>query len=78
MSTEGRCPFCGLELTHDTVDNGVGEERCGPDGCDWCCASYLEPASPEYAAAVTRGEWTHPKHPGWVASFPPPPWTWPK
>lgn len=30
------CPICGGPLTHDEVDNGVGMQQCGPDGCDQC------------------------------------------
>ena len=38
-----KCPKCGHECEADFVDNGVGEQRCGPwaclpdsGGCGWC------------------------------------------
>jgi hypothetical protein len=35
------CPQCGATedqgfLPGDTVDNGVGMQKCGPDGCQRC------------------------------------------
>ena len=35
------CPKCGEIAIADTVDNGVGEERCGPYGCEHC--GWIEP-----------------------------------
>jgi hypothetical protein len=28
------CPRCGRKCVADTVDNGLGEQRCGPWVCD--------------------------------------------
>jgi len=34
-----KCPFCrSTNVEADHVDNGVGEERCGPYGCEDCHA----------------------------------------
>ena len=30
------CPKCGNRAEVPTVDNGVGEEQCGPAYCDNC------------------------------------------
>ena len=30
------CPCCGKPCEADFVDNGVGEERCGPYRCEPC------------------------------------------
>ena len=37
------CPDCGHPMTCDTVDNGVGEEPCGPYGCERCHYVVPEP-----------------------------------
>lgn len=33
---EMECPQCGCIITADYVDNGVGNERCGPYACEAC------------------------------------------
>ena len=45
-----KCPYCGCEMHCETVDIGVGEQQCGPYGCDNCHAvavSYEDRNSPE-------------------------------
>ena len=36
MSMAMPCPRCGAEAVCDTVDNGVGEQQCGPYVCVAC------------------------------------------
>lgn len=47
------CPFCGAECSADFVDIGVGEQQCGPFGCDRCHAVELDS---DEVVRILRGE----------------------
>lgn len=38
------CPYCANEYCEaEFVDNGVGNQQCGPYKCDECCAVEIGP-----------------------------------
>jgi len=48
-----KCPYCSHEMHCETVDIGVGEQQCGPYGCENCHAvavSWEDRNSPELDA----------------------------
>jgi hypothetical protein len=66
--TPTECPWCHeLAVEHDEVDNGVGMQQVGPDGCEACHAVQMDVDEQFYARSVdgriatagevTRGWW---------------------
>lgn len=47
------CPECGTPTECDSVDNGIGEQQCGPYGCPAC--HWVEPSIDELISRSSIG-----------------------